>query len=57
MAMSLAEITIALLIGGALSIVYLIYRYVGLVYLKKKPTLWYNGMGFSLQFILVVSKL
>ena len=35
MAMSLAEITIALLIGGVLSIVYLIYRYVGLVYLKK----------------------
>ena len=49
MAMSLAEITIALLIGGVLSIVYLIYRYVGLVYLKKHPTFWYNGMGCSVQ--------
>jgi hypothetical protein len=28
MAISLAEIIIALLIGGALSVVYLIYRYV-----------------------------
>ena len=44
MAMSLAEITIALLIGGVLSIVYLIYRYVGLVYLKKSYILvqWYG---------------